>query len=473
MLWGGLESFSSQAISFVVGILLARLLTPYDYGLVGMMSIFIAVSQTLIDSGMSNALIRKTNRTEVDCSTVFYFNTLIGVVLYSILFVSAPLIADFFNESELTAMTRVISIPLVINSLAVVQQARLTIAMNFKKQSLITIIASLCGGGVGVFLAYEGCGVWALVYSMVVISVIRCFLLWMAGHWVPMMTFSMTSFRELFSFGSKLLASGLLDTTYNNVRPILIGKFYSGSDLGFYSRANSYAALPANTLMTLMSRVTYPMLCKMQDDNQRLATNYRLLIRLAGFVFFPIMLGIAAVAEPLVIVLITEKWLSCVLLLKILCLVMILYPIHALNLNLLQVKGRSDLFLRLEVIKKVMGIVMLIVTVPMGVAAICWGGVITSVLALFINTYYTGILIQVGIVKQMRDLLPSLLLAGTMFLVVWGISMVVSGNMGKLIVGITAGCVYYISVARMFRMEELSYLIDLLINNLFKRFSSK
>lgn len=469
MIWSAAGNFSLQLIGFVVGVQLARILSPDDYGLVGMLTIFTAIASCMIDSGMGNALVRKPDRTEVDCSTVYYFSIATALLMYAVLFVAAPYIADFYNQPALCDLTRVLCLTLVIGPLAGVHGTKLYIDLQFKKSSAISVAAAIVGGVVGVTCAYLGCGVWALVYMQLASSSFRVLLIWLVVRWVPAPVFSRQSFRELFGFGSKLLASAILDQTYNNIRPLLIGKVYSGADLGYYTRANQYASLPATTATGLLGGVTYPLLCKLQHDDNILREKYRLLIRLSAFVVFPLLIGLAAVAEPCIVVLITEKWLPCVLLLQILCFALMWYPVHALNLNLLQVKGRSDLFLKLEVIKKIMGVTMLVITVPISVTSMCYGAVVTSLLCLGVNTYYTGQLIQVGFFRQMGDLLPIFLLSLAMGAGVWClVTFLPLSPILQLAVGIPAGALIYVLGATLFRMPELIEAWQLIRNNLRK-----
>lgn len=469
MIWSAAGNFSLQLIGFVVGVQLARILSPDDYGLVGMLTIFTAIAGCMIDSGMGNALVRKPDRTEVDCSTVYYFSIVTALLMYAVLFVAAPYIADFYDQPALCDLTRVLCLTLVIGPLAGVHGTKLYIDMQFKKSSAISVASALVSGVVGIVCAYMGCGVWALVYMQLASSILRVLLTWLVVRWVPLRVFSRQSFRELFGFGSKLLASAILDTTYNNIRPLLIGKVYSGADLGYYTRANQYASLPATTATGLMSSVTYPLLCKLQHDDDILREKYRLLIRLSAFVVFPLLMGLAAVAESCIVVLITEKWLPCVLLLQILCFALMWYPVQALNLNLLQVKGRSDLFLKLEVIKKIIGVTMLVITVPVSVTAMCYGAVVTSLLCLGVNTYYTGKLIQVGFIRQMGDLLPIFLLSLVMGAGVWTlVTFLPLSPALQLAVGIPAGALIYVVGATLFRMPELTEACQLIRNNLRK-----
>ena len=465
MIWSFAENFSLQGIQFIIGILLARVLSPSDYGMVGMLAIFTAVSQTLINSGFSTALVRKNNRTQTDLSTTFYFNIVVGFVLYFVLFFSGPLIADFYNTPLLSDLIKVTAISLIINSLCIVQQALFTIKMDFKTQAKISVIGALVTGAGGIAMAYSGYGVWSIVWPGVFGGAVRCILLWVWGKWRPTWEYSWKSFKELFGFGSKLLASGLIDTIYNNIYPIIIGKKFSAADLGQYTRADGYANLPATTVTGVLGRVTFPLLCQIQDDDARLQSTYRQLIKLSAYVVFPIMVGLAALAKPLIIFMITAKWAECVPYLQILCFSLMWYPIHALNLNLLQVKGRSDLFLRLEIIKKILGVSVLVIAIPFGIIWMCIGRIFTSVICLAINTYYTGKLINVGFFKQMGDLLPILILSLSMGTIVITVNLLVDGLLLQIIIGLITGLVYYLSISYIFKSKELLYLLSLLKKN--------
>ena len=464
VIWSFTENFALQIIQFAIGVLMARILTPGDYGLVGMLSIFMAVSQALVNSGFSNALTRKVDRTELDCSTVFYFNIVVGFVLYLAIFFAAPLIAQFYKAPLLEDLTKVIALPLIFNSLCIVQQARLTIKMDFKTQAKISVTSSIVTGLSGLAMAYSGFGVWTLAYSSVIGAVVRCILMWWLAHWKPLWAYSWQSFRELFSYGSKLLASGLIDTIYGNIYPLIIGRLFSAKELGYYSRGYGYAALPSTIVYSMLSRVTFPLLCEIQNDDERLERVYRQLLRLFAFLIFPLMMGFAAVAHPVIVAMITEKWEPCVPYLQIMCFSFMFYPIHAMNLSLLQVKGRSDLFLKLEIIKKIVGVSVILITFPFGVLYMCVGSVCSSILCLVINTYYTGKLIHVGFLMQMRDLLPTILYSLSMGVLVYGVTLFFDSNLLKIAVGMLVGLLYYPSVAYLTKSSELSYLISMIKN---------
>lgn len=463
VLWSTLERFSVQGIQFVVMIIMARMLTPNDYGLVGMLTVFIAVSQSLVDSGFSQALIRKQNRTETDNSTVFYFNVIVGLLLYGLLYVTAPVIANFYHEPQLIAITRVIGLSVVFNSLVVVQRALLTIDIDFKTQAKAALTATITSGSVGVWMAYNGYGVWSIVAQQLINLGVNTLLLWILSHWRPLWSYSWKSFKELFGFGSKLMISGLIDTIYNNIYLILIGRVFSASDLGYYTRAHQFAQFPSSNLTGILQRVTYPILCNIQNEDERLANVYRRFLRISAFIIFPLMMGLAAVAEPLVLILLKEQWMFAATLLTIICFSMMWYPIHAINLNLLQVKGRSDLFLKLEIYKKIVGVIILCITIPMGLIAMCVGSFFTSMIALIINTYYTGKLIKVGYISQMRDLMPTFLLSVSMCVFVYFIIHLLNIHpFVQLCIGILIGILYYIILAIFLKFKELKDLVDLL-----------
>nr|WP_314868075.1 lipopolysaccharide biosynthesis protein [uncultured Prevotella sp.] len=455
LFWSSVERFSNQGVSFIFSIILARILAPRDFGIVAMIGIFFAVAQSFVDSGFSNALVRKTDRREEDLSTCFYFNIGVGIVAYIVLFLIAPFIADFYNQPILSPIIRITGLGVVLNSLCVVQQALFTIRIDFKSQAKVTLSATIISGIVGVVLAYLEYGVWALVWQGVVMSLVRMGLLWLMSKWRPKAGFSKDSFHYLFGYGSKILASGLLDTIYNNIYPIVIGKFYSPAQLGNYSRALSFAQLPSSNITGILQRVTFPVLSTIQDDIPRLQTNYRRLLKLSAFIVFPLMMGLAAVAFPLIRVVLTPKWEGCSLYLQIICFALMWYPIHAINLNLLQVKGRSDLFLRLEIIKKIVGVCIMCITIPLGITAMCIGMVASSLISLFINTFYTGKLIDIGYLKQMRDLLPVLINSLLMGSVVYFSIKLFYSDLVKIITGFLVGVVSYIVGALFFSKKEL------------------
>ncbi|VTY03423.1 Lipopolysaccharide biosynthesis protein WzxC [uncultured Prevotella sp.] len=462
LFWSSVERFSNQGVQFVFSIILARLLSPSDYGIIAMVTIFFAVAQSFVDSGFSNALVRKTDRVEEDLSTCFYFNIGVGIIAYIVLFLIAPLVANFYNQPILSPIIRITGLGVILNSLCVVQQALFTIKIDFKSQAKITLSATVISGIVGIILAYQGYGIWALVWQGVASSIVRMGLLWLMSKWRPRTGFSKSSFNYLFGYGSKLLASGLLDTIYNNIYPIIIGKFYNPAQLGNYSRALGWAQLPSANITSILQRVTFPVLSTIQDDTLRLQNSYRRLLKLSAFIVFPLMMGLAAMASPLIRVILTAKWDGCVLYLQILCFALMLYPIHAINLNLLQVKGRSDIFLRLEIIKKIIGVIILIITIPLGITAMCLGMVFSSIICLIINTYYTNRFIDIGLLTQLKDLkiilINSLVMGGGIYLLTSFID--IEGL--KLVMGIAIGLLFYFIGSFYFSKAELQEVISLI-----------
>ena len=401
--WTAIEKISVQGIQFLLGLIMARLLTPEDYGTVGMLGIFIAISGTFIDSGFWTALVRKNDRTEDDYCTVFYFNIVVALFCYMALFIAAPWVADFFHIPLLCPILRIQSIALVINSLTGPQAAKLTIDLNFKALAQRNVYATIISGIIGVLLAYLGWGVWALVVQAVMSSMINCIFIWIYCKWLPRKKFNMKSFHYLWNFGSKLLASSLLHTIYSNLTPLIIGRYFSSRDLGIYSRGTSLSAYPANIINDVLGKVTFPILSKIQNDETHLIHVYRKYICITSMsIFFGCVL-MAALAKPLVLFLLTSKWESCIIYLQIYSFSIMFDHICRINLNLLQVKGRSDLFFRLEVVKKVISVLILFASIPFGVLGICISKVIYSQIAVFINTYYTGKLFHLGYGTQVND----------------------------------------------------------------------
>lgn len=444
VLWSSVDRFANQAVSFVFGIVLARLLSPSDYGIIAMIAIFFSIAGCFIDSGFGSALVRKKDRTEEDIYTCFFFNVVVSIACYILLFFCAPLIAKFYNQSILTPIVRISGLNLVIGAFAGVSGSMFSYRLDFKTPAIISLICNIASGIVGITVAYLGYGVWALVWQGVASGVLRSILTILASKFHPRFAFSKDSFRYLFGYGSKLTLSYLIGTVYENIYPIFIGKFYKPSQLGNYTRALGWAQLPSSNITSVLQRVTFPVLAEIQDDGQRLAFNYRRLLRLSAFVIFPLMVGLSAVASPLIRVVLTSKWDGCIIYLQIVCFALMWYPIHAINLNLLEVKGRSDLFLRLEIIKKIVGLCIMFVAIPLGVEAMCWSMIVSSIICLFINTYYTGKIIHVNFWVQMKDILPIFLNSCLMGAIVYFCISFISIEGLKLIAGIIIGAMYYL-----------------------------
>lgn len=420
--WSFIDNLASSGITFLVGLALARLLSPDEFGVLGMITIFLAVSNSIVDSGFSSALIRKNDVKEIDYNTVFYFNIFVGLTFYFILYFSSPAIGHFFKEPLLVSVTRWMGIILVINSLSIIQRTILVKTINFKTQTKISLIASVISGTIGVGMAFCACGVWSLVGQQISRQFLNTLFLWIYTKWHPAWEFSTKSFNELFGFGSKLLLSGLIDTIFNNLYYLVIGRFYSASQLGQYSRAEQFNSIFSINITTIIQRVSYPVLSSIQNEPERLKKAYRKVLKVTMLITFTCMLGLAASAKPLVLILIGEKWLESVSYLQIICFSGMLYPLHALNLSLLQVKGRSDLFLRLEIIKKTMAIIPIALGILYGIKFLLWGGVLMSFISYFINSYYSSKLIGYSTKKQIQDMLPTFSISIIVAAIMWLIS---------------------------------------------------
>jgi O-antigen/teichoic acid export membrane protein len=462
LFWSFVDQFSAQGISFIIGIIIARILNPADYGMLGMLAIFMAVANTFIVSGFGAALVQKSNRSQVDFSTVFLFNLVVAAFLYCMLFIAAPFIANFYELPELTLITRVIGLTLLIGAISIVPRTILNINIDFKTQTKISIISSIISGSIGVTLAYSGYGVWALIVQNISAVVLQTVLLVYFIKWKPSFVFSNQSFNQLFGFGSKLLASALLDTIYNNIYLLVIGKRFSADDLGQYTRAQQLENFPASNITNIIQRVTFPVLCSIQDDQTRLIDAYRKLIKMAAFLIFPIMFLLVLVAKPLILILLTDKWLPAVELFQILCFSGMLYPIHAINLNILQAQGRSDLFFKLEIWKKSLGVCILIMTLPFGLKILLWGQVATSFIGLFMNTWYTGKLYNYGIWKQGRDIIQYLLTAIIICFFLFYMISFFDSYWYKLIIGGFFYTILYIGISWIFKSEELKQIVTLI-----------
>ncbi len=409
--WSFIEKFGSQLILLISQIVLARILEPKDFGLLGMLAIFIAVSQAFIDSGFDNALIQKKEVNQVDYSTVFYFNITIGFVLYLILFFTAPFIADFFHQPLLVDLTRVVCLVLAVNSFGLIQFVKFKIEMNFKAIAQVVVIANLLSAFVGIVMALTGFGVWALAGQIIGIYFFRTVLFWIKSSWRPSLVFSFQSFKQLFNFGSKLLLSGIISQTFENIYLLVIGRIFSASALGFYTQAKKLQEVPVTTLAQVVGNVTFPAFSKIQDENKKLREGFRKLIKLMVFINFPLMLGLAVVAEPLLVLILGEKWLPSVPYFQLLCIAGMIYTLHASNLNILKVKGRSDLFLYLEIIKKSIVVIAIFIGLNWGIIGLIVGQICTSFISFFINAFFTGKLISYTIPNQLKDISQTFLIS--------------------------------------------------------------
>lgn len=454
VIWSLIDNVSSSGVIFFVGIILARLLTPEEYGVMAMVSIFIAISNSIIDSGFSSALIRKVKVKPIEYNTVFYFNLLISLLLYICLFFISPFIALFFREPILCEVMRVIGLILIINALSIIPYTIFVREINFKTQTIISLIASVGSGVIGVWMAFSGQGVWSLVGQQLGRQCLNTLFLWFFCHWKPTVSFSMTAFKEMFGFGSKLLLSGLLDTIYKDIYYIVIGRCFSSSILGQYTRAKQFSMVFSTNLTTVVQRVSFPVLSSIQDDSIRLREAYRKVIKSTMLVSFACMLGLAAIAKPLLILLISDKWLPAVYFLQIVCFSNMLYPLHAINLNILKVKGRSDVFLKLEVIKKVLAIFPILVGVYLGIEMMLWGSVIISVISYFLNAYYSASLINYSVYEQLKDIFPSFIVSLGVGFLMWSISLLSISYYLMLIIQLSTGFILAYLIYNWLRLDE-------------------
>lgn len=466
-IWSFIDSFANQGIQFIAGIVLARILSPREFGLIGMLTIFIALSQSFIDSGFTNALIRKKNCTQTDYSTVFYFNFVVGIIFYFILFFSAGSISVFFNEPQLELLLQVLGIGLILNALGIIQRTILTKDINFKLQTRVSIAASTLSGIIAIAMAFNGFGVWSLVALTLSRFGFTSFFLWMWAKWKPSLTFSTRSFKDLFSFGSKLLISGLIDTVYRNIYYFIIGKYFSAVELGYFTRADQFQALPSQQLTGVFGRVSYPILSTIQNDVKKLRNAYKQIIKSTMLITFVFMLGMAAIAKPMILTLIGEQWLPSVIYLQMLCFVGMFYPLHALNLNMLKVLGRSDLFLRLEIIKTVLAVPVIIIGILYGIKIMILGMLINTIIAYYLNSFWSGKLIGYSSFEQVKDIFPSFLLAFTVAAIVYIIGNVIDfSNIWILVTQLIIGAVLTIILAEIFKLNSYLTLKEIIFNQL-------
>lgn len=461
--WSAIERLATQLVQLIIMLILARLLGPSSIGLVGMLAVFIAIAQVFVDSGFSNALIRKQDRTELDYSTAYIFNILVALACYCFLFFLAPYIASFYQQPTLIELLRVLSLVIIINSFGIIQRTQLTCNMDFKTQAKCSLISVFFSSIGALILAYYGYGPWALVGQSLLFSFINTILLNIFSRWLPKLAFSKNSFDYLFKFGSKLLASSLLDTIYNNIYQIIIGKVFSAKQVGIFTQANSLSLIPAQSLTTIIQRVTYPMLSQLQNDKHKFEHTYLLTLKLSSSIIFPIILGIAIIAKPLILIVLGSEWSRASELLSILCIGYMLYPIHAINLNLLQVKSRTDLFLKLEIIKKLIITLIIIITIPLGIKAICIGIVIQSYLALYLNTIYTNKLISLTRLTQLKSIFPIWIITVIISLTIWSLTLQIDNLIIQLLLPIILIPPLYILVLKLVQPDIYSIILTTIL----------
>lgn len=463
VVWSTVEKFLRQGLMTLFSIIIARQLLPSDYGLVAMLTIFLTIAQIFVDSGFVEALIQKQNRTDTDFSTVFWFNILVALLLYVTLFLCSPLIADFYGEPLLNDLLKCISIIFVINAFRTVQQAKLNIAMDFRRQTWISVVAMTISGIIGMWMAYHGFGVWTLVWQQLLLNFFNVVFLWISSRWIPKIVFSKHSFKELFSFGSRLLISRTLHAIYTNGTFLLMGKFFSPSTTGLYSQSNQMVSFIPTTVNDVVARVAYPIECELQDNDEELQRYFFQILRLTCFVLFPLMMGLAALAEPIVRLLLTEKWMETVPLIRILCFAWIWWPASNMSWQLLNAKHRSDYCLKAEVIKKTIGISILLISFLGGIKMVCIGMLIYYIADVYVITWFTRrILPGVTFASEMKALLPILVRAAAMGTGIYMLDMVISSDEMSITVGIVTGIVLYMTMTLLTGSREMCYLLEIM-----------
>src|SRR5690625_885345 len=439
--WSFLQKVGSRGIQFFVTIILVRLLTPADFGLIGMLSIFIALSQTIVQAGFRQALIQKKDTDEEDFSSVFWINLAVSILIYIILFFTAPLIAEFYHQPKLVSLTRVLALIFVINSFGYVQESRLEKQMDFKKLMYIHLPSTFLSGAVGVIMAFKGFGVWSLVGQQLTMQVVFVVQLWIYSKWVPMWTFNRAKAGRLFSFGSKLMISGVVHTIADNLYQITIGKFFPVQMLGYYENADKLTKTPTGTISSVLNSVAFPAFSQIQDNNEKLREGYKKIMQQVLFWLTPILIMGAILAEPLFHFLFGEKWLPAVPFFQILCVTRVFSPLSSYNLNLINVKGRSDIYLKLEIIKKTFLAIGVAIAIPLGIFALVYFKLIYGIVVYFVNSYYSGKFIGYPTKAQIKDILPIFALTAVMGVVVFGLNLFAHGLSGpvRVVLGSAAG----------------------------------
>lgn len=460
-IWRFAERCGAQLVTFIVSIILARILAPEDYGTIALVTVFTTILQVFVDSGLGTALIQKKNADDLDFSSVFYFNFVVCFVLYAGMFVAAPFIAKFYGDTTLTPIIRVISLTIVISGVKGIQQAYVSKNMLFKRFFFSTIGGTIFSAFLGIGLAKAGYGVWALVAQQLSNTTVDTIILWITVRWRPRKAFSWKRLKSLLSFGWKLLVSSLLDTCYNNLRNLIIGKMYSASDLAFYNQGDKFPKLIVTNINTSIDSVLLPTISSAQDDRERVKNMTRRAIKTSTYVMAPLMMGLAFCATTIVKLVLTDKWLPCVPFLRIFCITYMFWPVHTANLNAINAMGRSDWFLRLEIIKKIMGIAILLSTMWFGVMAMAYSLLLSSVLSQIINSWPNRKLLGYGYLEQVRDFAPGILLAVGMGICVYFIGYIPLPTIMTLVIQIFAGAALYIGVSAILKLEEFEYLLGM------------
>ena len=460
--WRFAERCGAQLVTFIVSIVLARILAPEDYGQIALITVFTTIMQVFVDSGLGTALIQKKDADDLDFSSVFYFNFVICLILYVVMFVTAPFIAGFYGNSSLTSIIRVISLTIVISGVKGIQQSYVSRNMMFKRFFYSTLGGTVFSAFFGIALAYAGFGVWAIVAQQLSNTAIDTLILWLKVKWRPKRMFSWVRLKGLLSFGWKMLASSLLDTVYNNIRSLIIGKMYSSSDLAYYDQGKKFPNVIVTNINTSIDSVLLPTMASAQDDAGRVKSMTRRAIKTSTYIMAPLMMGLAFCAEPIVGLVLTDKWLPCVPFLRIFCVTYMFYPIHTANLNAIKAMGRSDLFLKLEIVKKVIGIALLLSTMWFGVMAMAYSLLISSILSQIINSWPNRKLLRYGYLEQLKDILPGIALAVLMGCCVNLVELFHLTNIVTLLIQIPLGALIYIIASALLHLESFEYMMDLI-----------
>lgn len=461
LFWKVMENGGTQGIQFIVSIILAKLLTPEEYGIVGLITIFITIANVFVQNGFNTALIQKKNADDVDFSSVFYLSLGVAAVMYAVLFAGAPLIAAFYEEPELVLIVRVLAVILFFGAVTSVQNAVVARRMEFRGLFFATLAAVIISGLLSICMAYKGMGVWALVGQQIAYYFFLMLVLFITVSWKPGLLFSITRVKTLFSFGWKLLCSSLLDTVYNNIYGLVIGKAYNNEVLGYYNRGDQFPKLITNNLGVAIQSVMLPAFSASQSDKPRVKSMVRRSIVTSSFVILPMMAGLIAVAEPMVLVILGEKWLPCVPFLKLMCVAYSFWPIHIANLQAINAMGRSDTFLKLEIIKKTVGVAGLIIGIGFNVYILVILKAVIDFLCTFINAWPNKKLLDYSIIEQWKDILPSVAISIVMGICVFSIQFVVSNAVICLIVQIVIGALVYLGLAKLFKLESFNYLLGI------------
>lgn len=462
LVWKFAERIGAQGVSFIVSIILARLLSPSDYGLIALTTIFISISNIFVQSGFGNALVQKKNADDTDFSSVFYFNIFVSLVFYIIIFFTSPLIAKLYNRADLTIIMRVMAISILIYGINNIQQAYVSKTMQFKRFFFSTLIGTVISAFVGIIMAYKGFGVWALVSQYLINSIVDTVVLWITVKWRPKKLWSLERIKELYSFGWKLFLSCLIDTIYDNIYGLFIGKIYNSSMLGLYNKGNQFPNLIVSNINTPIQSVLFPALSEEQNNKVRVKSMVRRSIVTSSFLILPMMVGLASIAKSLVIILLTEKWLGCVFFLQISCITFAFWPIHTANLQAINALGRSDIFLKLEVVKKILGILVLLISIPFGIKVMVIGRAILDTFCTIINAFPNKKLLDYSFVEQWKDIIPSLIISLLMGVIVLSIELFKLNEYLTLIIQIVVGAITYFGLAYLLKFECLTYLLDMI-----------